>query len=76
MPICPGCERVVSYDQLPIHEQYCDALREGPDEQAKRIEALATEMTQTSDTLSRRVRQLEVVLERQAAEAETKKQNR
>lgn len=27
MPICPGCEQRVSYDQLDVHERYCAGLR-------------------------------------------------
>jgi ferritin-like metal-binding protein YciE len=26
MPTCPGCEQPVSYDRLPIHTRYCDAI--------------------------------------------------
>ncbi|MGQ4557160.1 hypothetical protein [Halobellus sp. GM3] len=76
MPICPGCERVVSYEQLPTHEQYCDGLSEGSHEQAERLEALASEMSQTSDSLSRRVRSLEARLEAQLAEVDRREQYR
>lgn len=31
MPVCPGCSRRVSYEQLPVHRRCCDALR-GSDE--------------------------------------------
>ena len=26
MPVCPGCERNVSYDRLDVHERYCDGI--------------------------------------------------
>lgn len=26
MPVCPGCERRVSHEQLPIHQRCCEAL--------------------------------------------------
>jgi len=26
MPVCPGCERRVSYEQLPVHERYCGGI--------------------------------------------------
>jgi hypothetical protein len=76
MPVCPGCERVVSHEQLPRHERYCDGLQEGPDESAKRLDALASEIAQTRDTLSQRVQHLEDTLDRQTSETERQTQNR
>jgi len=26
MPVCPGCERRVSYEQLPVHQHCCEGL--------------------------------------------------
>lgn len=29
MPVCPGCEQVLSHDRLPTHQRCCRALRGG-----------------------------------------------
>lgn len=40
MPICPGCEQTIPYDQLDIHERYCTGLQSQDETKRRTIEHL------------------------------------
>lgn len=40
MPICPGCERTVSYKRLHLHQQHCVDLGDDLGDDARSIERL------------------------------------
>jgi hypothetical protein len=40
MPICPGCERTVSYKSLHLHQQHCVDLGDELGDDARSLERL------------------------------------
>ena len=45
MPVCPGCERRVPHEQLPVHQRCCGALRGSGEQSApQRIERYLSEL--------------------------------
>lgn len=40
MPICPGCERTVSYKTLQVHERHCTDLWDGDGDAGQSLERL------------------------------------
>lgn len=40
MPICPGCERTVSYERLHLHEQHCLDLGDEVGDTGRSLEQL------------------------------------
>jgi hypothetical protein len=59
MPICPGCEREVSYDQLDIHVQHCPYLNGGNVIAMAAIEQLDRRLSTVEESLQYRIQQLE-----------------
>lgn len=59
MPICPGCERTVSYDRLHLHEQHCLGLGDDVGDAGRSLERL-----------ERRLEVIEQLLEGTLREAE------
>jgi len=70
MPVCPGCERRVSYEQLPVHERYCRGLRSnrsGESDGTKHLERqlmaleerLAEELHSHDEEIKSRLQELE-----------------
>ena len=63
MPICPGCEREVSHDELDIHVQHCPYLNGGNDVAMAAIEQLDRRLSTVEQSLQLRIRQLETELD-------------
>jgi len=63
MPICPGCERKVPYDQLDIHERYCRKIRSDTGDRSL-------------ERLERRLTSLETLVGEMADELEAEEQRR
>lgn len=57
MPICPGCERTIPYDQLDLHERYCGEIRTGSG--AESLQRLDERLTELESRLEDRLRNLE-----------------
>jgi len=63
MPICPGCERWVSYDELPRHERYCTQLCESDEARMRSLAALDERITETERRLYRQIKAIEAELD-------------
>lgn len=63
MPICPGCERRVAYDDLRRHVKYCPDVHEGDEEALAAVEAVDDRLTDVERRLLRRISRLEAELE-------------
>lgn len=63
MPICPGCERRVSYDDLRRHVKYCPDVHEGDEEALTAVESVDDRLSDVERRLIRRISRLEAELE-------------
>jgi predicted RNase H-like nuclease (RuvC/YqgF family) len=61
MPICPGCERSISYDELVIHEQHCDGISGSSKDRSQTAERLDRRLSDVEARLEERLRELEQV---------------
>lgn len=57
MPICPGCERKIPYDQLDLHERYCGEIRGGTGQRS--LERLDERLTTLESRLEEGLQELE-----------------
>ena len=60
MPVCPGCEQPVPYDQLAIHERYCAELNDADAADAERLDR---RISRVERRMYRRLRALEAELD-------------
>lgn len=70
MPICPGCERSVSYDRLDLHQRYCEGIKGAELDRARAVERLDQRLAAVEMRLDRRLRNIETDLERRLTEVE------
>lgn len=59
MPICPGCETRVQYDELRQHVEYCSGVTDGDETAMAAIMALDSRVTALERDLLRRISRLE-----------------
>lgn len=59
MPICPGCERSVPYDQLDVHERYCDGIWGQDSDTATAVERLDRRLQQFKVDVDERLETIE-----------------
>lgn len=64
MPICPGCERVVPYNRLVIHEHLCDGIWGVKDGGAIPGEGLERRFDDLERHLDGRIREIKEDLDR------------
>lgn len=57
MPICPGCERKIPYDQLDIHERYCGELGSGTG--GRSLQRLDERLTELESRFKEQLQELE-----------------
>lgn len=63
MPICPGCEHRVPYDELRSHVEYCPEVNDGDEAALAAIEDLDHRLTDLERQLFRRLSRLEAEVE-------------
>lgn len=63
MPICPGCERTVSYDRLDSHERYCDGIWSATRAGSRSLERMERRITALENRIDRRLRDVEFDVE-------------
>ncbi len=63
MPVCPGCEREVSHEELDIHVQHCPYLNGGNAVAMAAIEQLDRRLSLVERSLQHRIQQLETELD-------------
>jgi len=68
MPICPGCERKVPYQQLDVHQRYCKGIRGR--ERDPGDESVEARLSAIEDRFDERLREVERDLERRLARIE------
>jgi hypothetical protein len=69
MPICPGCERNVSYQELDVHERYCDGPSSTTTDSTDPPEQFEAKITYIEDEVDERLSELEKELQRELARA-------
>ena len=67
MPICPGCERNVSYQELDLHERYCRGKFGGGASASGSRECLKRKITYMEERLEEEVADIEREFERRLA---------
>jgi len=67
MPICPGCERNVSYQKLDLHERYCKGKFGAGAGTSRSREYLKRKITYMEERLEEEVADIERELERRLA---------
>jgi len=55
MPTCPGCHRGVDYDELPVHLQICDHVRNSEGVPNTVLEGVERQIVDLEDRLESRI---------------------
>lgn len=64
MPLCPGCERYVSYDRLAHHQRRCDGIWAADEERDTPRSGLEGRLHALECALENRLRRIEAEVER------------
>ena len=64
MPICPRCERNVSYQELDVHERFCEGSPRGEPGATASREQLEAKITYVESQVEDRIDELEKELQR------------
>jgi hypothetical protein len=73
MPVCPGCERIVSHDRLPVHLRCCETLRSDDDGAPVSI-SFEQHIMELEERLTRELREHEEDVERRLLRLESELQ--
>lgn len=64
MPICPGCEQSIPYDELDVHERYCHDIWGDRDSGSRSVERLERQIVALERRVDGRLRKVEADVER------------
>jgi hypothetical protein len=63
MPVCPGCEREVPYDQLDIHERYCHQIWTCDGAESRAVERLERQLADLEKQFDGQLQEFETDIE-------------